>query len=84
MYKREPHTRSVSFYPFDPLTETMNNITFILYLILLANHVRGSSDVEVMHDITDLRDKFDHILGHALLNKNGSDIVKIGRGTYCS
>jgi hypothetical protein len=62
----------------------MNNIIFILYLILLVNHVRGSSDVEVMHDIADLRDKFDHILGHALLNKNGSDIVKIGRGTYCS
>jgi hypothetical protein len=70
---------------------TMNVIILILYLILLVDVVKGSVDVIDSYDVTDLRKEFNKILGDALLNKTGLDIVKISRarisdmdGTSCT
>lgn len=57
----------------------MNLIIFILYLIILVDHVKGLNDDKVPYEVEGLRSEFNKILGDALLNRTGSDIVKIGR-----
>lgn len=57
----------------------MRFILFFLYLILLVDHVEGSHDIDA--STYDIRLIFD---GLARLNKNGSDHVQAGKGTYTS
>ena len=57
----------------------MHLLISILFLTLLIIHINGSNVNKVPHDIRDLRHELQNILDNALLNQNGSDIVKIGR-----
>src|SRR4051812_38732770 len=59
----------------------MTIFIFILFLILLVGHVEGT-EVGTQYDVGGLRRDLSDILDNALLNQNGSDTVKIGRGMY--
>src|SRR5436305_6283822 len=57
----------------------MDFVVFFFYLILLVDCVEGSIDVKEQYDVKELRIKFQDILDKALLNPNGTTIVRTGR-----
>src|SRR4051812_36907631 len=57
----------------------MNPLSFILYLILLVDCVGGTNEIKAEYDAETLRSDFKKVLDDALLNPNGTTIVKTGR-----
>lgn len=57
----------------------MRLVALFFYLILLVDCIEGSNGIKLQYDVEELHSEFQSVLDNALLNPNGTTIVKIGR-----